>query len=165
VGQVVIDEAAVHSHMRGFIRLIEVTEPLTTQDMNNADSPKYIDLVRKIRRNGRNTTDHMVRLVNDVQPLYQHALSSFKEDLTYLFDNIFPPVRKSLEKKIRAATCQSYEELLTAMKTSPDTVRTDDSDIASLITSASPADSQDTPRGSIRSSFKKIGMFIPFGID
>ena len=111
------DEFLALSHTRAFIKLVEeVSEPLVTQDLNLANYPSLTSHVTAIRKEGRNQTAHYIGNVNDLTMQYNNAMKFLQQDLRYLFENLYPSVRKSLLSRIRSESGTEYPIHLAKMK-------------------------------------------------
>jgi len=106
------DNVLVTLLKRGVTKLVEeITEPLVTQDLKLSNNSSYVDAVKKVRHDGRNDTAHSIRLVQDVDPAYETAIKFLEDNISYIFQNHYPNVRKSIEKRIVTASGKQYNAL------------------------------------------------------
>jgi hypothetical protein len=104
---------------RGFTKLVEeISEPLMTQKLETGGFQKWTDLVKQVRKKGRNETTHNIRPVEDSQSHFDGAVASLSGDLTHLFEILYSNVRKTVVTRLEAKSGITIETHLANMKKS-----------------------------------------------
>lgn len=151
------DDITSETCIRGFIKMVEeISEPLVTQNLDLAEHVGYTDSIKTIRNDQRNNTTHRIREPHDLDIPYNISKTSLTRELHYVFDNLYPTIRKSLCRKIKKGSHgnMTYEVLLGKMKEDQTKYEKDDDDITSFISFRSTDATTGLRKGVIRPSTK-----------